>query len=155
MKSHRYRINDPRLWEEILRNAQADMVTMARGRLADPALPAKAIEGKTELMKRPGQDIGSSTRWTVMAELRRLGVRIRRNTRVVGIRPEGVEIEKDQGRDLLNADSVVVAAGSVRENRLMSEIEALISEVYIVGDAKEPRNALEAIKEGFLTELKI
>ena len=108
-----------------------------------------------EMMKRPGQDIGSSTRWTIMAELRRLGVRIRRNSRVVGIRPEGVEIEETQGRDLLNADSVVVAAGSVRENRLLSEVEALISEAYIIGDAKEPRNALEAIKEGFLTGLKI
>ena len=108
-----------------------------------------------EMMKRPGQDIGGSTRWTVMAELRRLGVRIRRSTEVVGIRPEGVEIEKAQGRDLLHADSVVVGAGSVRENRLMSEIEALILEVYIIGDAKEPQNALEAIKEGFLTGLKI
>lgn len=29
-----------------------------------------------EMMKRPGQDIGGSTRWTVMAELRRLGGRI-------------------------------------------------------------------------------
>jgi len=108
-----------------------------------------------EMMESPGQDIGSSTRWTVIAELRRLGVRIRRNTRVVGNRPEGVEIEEAQGRDLLNADSVVVAAGSVRENRLMSEIEALILEVYIIGDAKESRNTLEAIKEGFLTGLKI
>jgi 2,4-dienoyl-CoA reductase (NADPH2) len=108
-----------------------------------------------EMMKRPGQDIGSSTRWTVMAKLRRLGVRIRRNTRVVGIRPEGVEIEEAQGRDLLDADSVVVAAGSVRENSLLSEIEALVLEAYIIGDAKEPRNALEAIKEGFLTGLKI
>ena len=108
-----------------------------------------------EMMKKPGQDIGSSTRWTVMAELRRLGVRIQRNTKVVGIRPEGVEIEDAQGRDHLNADSVVVAAGSVGENRLLSEIEALVSEVHIIGDAKEPRNVLEAIKEGFLTGLKI
>ena len=74
---------------------------------------------------------------------------------MVGIRREGVEIEDAQGRDHLNADSVVVAAGSVGENRLLSEIEALVSEVHIIGDAKEPRNVLEAIKEGFLTGLKI
>jgi len=29
-----------------------------------------------EMMKRPGQDIGGSTRWTVMTELRRLAGRI-------------------------------------------------------------------------------
>jgi 2,4-dienoyl-CoA reductase (NADPH2) len=50
---------------------------------------------------------------------------------------------------------VVVATGSLPENSLMVEIDGLIPEVYIIGDAKKPRNALEAIKEGFLTGLKI
>lgn len=74
---------------------------------------------------------------------------------MAGIQTEGVKIEEAQGHDLLKADFLVIAAGSVRENRLMSEIEMLISEVYVIGYAKEPRNALEAIKEGFLTGLKI
>ncbi|MFP3913199.1 MAG: FAD-dependent oxidoreductase, partial [Desulfobacteraceae bacterium] len=42
------RINDPRVGEEILRNGQADMVTMARGLLADPELPQKALQGSPE-----------------------------------------------------------------------------------------------------------
>jgi 2,4-dienoyl-CoA reductase (NADPH2) len=44
-----------------------------------------------EMMKRAGQDIGSSTRWTVMMELRRLGVTILTNTKALGIKPEGVD----------------------------------------------------------------
>ena len=108
-----------------------------------------------EMLKRPGQDIGGSTRWTVMMELRRLGVKILTSARAVGIRGEGVQIEKDQATDLLPADSVVVAAGAKPENRLMAEIGDLGAEIFTIGDAKEPRNALEAIKEGFFTGLKI
>ena len=103
-----------------------------------------------EMTKRPGQDIGGSTRWTVMMELRRLGVTILTGTKAVGIRPDGVEIEKDEKRDLLPADSVVMAAGAQPENVFVHEMVDLAPEVHTIGDAKAPRNALEAIKEGFL-----
>jgi 2,4-dienoyl-CoA reductase (NADPH2) len=108
-----------------------------------------------EMMKKAGQDIGTSTRWTVMMELGRLGVTILTNTKALGIKPEGVEIEKRQNCDLLPADSVVIAAGAESVNSLLDEIGDLVPEIYTIGDAREPRNALEAIKEGFLTGLKI
>lgn len=108
-----------------------------------------------EMTKRVGQDIGSSTRWTVMAELSRLGVKIITGARAVGISAEGVKIEKEQGGDLLPADSVVIAAGAGSVEELSAKIGKLVSEVYTIGDAKEPRNALEAIREGFLTGLKL
>jgi 2,4-dienoyl-CoA reductase (NADPH2) len=108
-----------------------------------------------EMMKRAGEDIGSSTRWTVMMELRRLGVNVLTGATAVGIRPEGVEIEKGEKHNLLPADSVVVAAGAEPENVLVEEIVDLAPEIYTIGDAKAPRNALEAIKEGFLTGLRI
>jgi 2,4-dienoyl-CoA reductase (NADPH2) len=108
-----------------------------------------------EMMKRPGQDIGSSTRWTVMMELRRLGVTVLTGTKAAAIRPEGVEIETGQGRDLLPADSVVIAAGAAPANWLVEEMGDLVPKIYTIGDAKTTRNALEAIKEGFLAGLKI
>lgn len=108
-----------------------------------------------EMMKRAGEDIGSSTRWTVMMELRRLGVSVLTGAIAVGITPEGVEIEKGEKRDLLPADSVVIAAGAEPENVLVDEMVDLVPEIYSIGDAKAPRNALEAIKEGFLTGLRI
>ena len=42
------RINDPALGEQILRDGEADLVTMARALIADPDLPKKAREGNTE-----------------------------------------------------------------------------------------------------------
>ena len=108
-----------------------------------------------EMMKRAGKDIGSSTRWTVMAELRRLGVEVMTDAEAVEVRSEGLQIKKEKNHHLLPADTVIVATGTKPENRLMDEIGGLVSEIYTIGDAREPRNALEAIKEGFFTGLKI
>ena len=44
------RINDPKTAEEVLRSGGADLVTMARGLLADPDLPNKARAGKSRLI---------------------------------------------------------------------------------------------------------
>ena len=107
------------------------------------------------MTKQAGKDIGSSTRWTVMSELSRLGVTMITGATATEVLPTGVIFEKNGVKDTLLADSVVIAAGTESEDDLVKEIEDLISEVYVIGDAKEPRNALEAIKEGFLTGLNI
>ena len=108
-----------------------------------------------EMTKYAGKDIGGSTRWTVSTELKRLGVKIVTGAMALEVVQDGVKFEKDGVEDTLLADSVVIAAGATSEKTLSRDIEDLSSEFYIIGDAKEPRNALEAIKEGYLTGLKI
>jgi hypothetical protein len=49
----------------------------------------------------------------------------------------------------------VIAAGAGSVEQLSAKIGKLVSEIYPIGDAKEPRNAMEAIREGFLTGLKV
>jgi 2,4-dienoyl-CoA reductase (NADPH2) len=66
----------------------------------------------------------------------------------------GLRIQKEAKEELLPADSVVIATGSKSENALAS-IKDLAPEIYVIGDAKRPRNALEAIREGFLIGLRI
>ncbi len=108
-----------------------------------------------EMLNRVGGDIGGSTRWTIMGELKRLGVKIFTGARAVEIKMDGLEIEKGEGRRLLPADSIVIAAGSKPEKTIEREIKGMGIETHIIGDAREPRNALEAIKEGFFTGLKV
>jgi 2,4-dienoyl-CoA reductase (NADPH2) len=108
-----------------------------------------------EMTKKAGWDIGSSTRWTVMAELRRLGVAILTGARAVEITETGVVVEKDKGRDLLPAETVVIAAGATPENSLADALKGLVPEIHVIGDAQSPRNALEAIREGFLVGLRV
>lgn len=108
-----------------------------------------------EMTKKIGQDIGLSSLWTVKAEIKRLGITILTNTKAVGITPEGLEVETKAGPDFIPADSVVIAAGSTSEKEPAEAIECLVPEIYTIGDAKEPRNALEAIREGYHVGLKI
>jgi 2,4-dienoyl-CoA reductase (NADPH2) len=108
-----------------------------------------------EMARKAGVDVGISTRWTVLAELKRLGVKILTTSKAVKISPQGVTIETEQGTGTLPADSVVIAVGSKPENKLATTLGEWVSEIYAIGDAKEPRNALDAIKEGFLTALKL
>jgi 2,4-dienoyl-CoA reductase (NADPH2) len=107
-----------------------------------------------EMTKKVGQDIGNSTRWTVMAELKRLGVKVVPGAKAVEVNDAGLRIHKDTREEVLSADSIVIATGSKSENALAS-LKNLVPEFHVVGDAKKPRNALEAIKEGFLTALRI
>ena len=102
-----------------------------------------------EMTKKAGKDIGLTTRWTIMAELKRLGVQILTETKVVGITQDGVQTEMKDGPEFITADTVVIAAGSRSENGLASLLENVIPEIHVVGDAKSPRNALTAIREGF------
>ncbi|MBW1772632.1 MAG: FAD-dependent oxidoreductase [Deltaproteobacteria bacterium] len=108
-----------------------------------------------EMAKKAGQDIGMSTRWTVMAELRRLGVKILTGAKALAVTEKGLDITRAGNNEPLPADTVVIAAGSAPENSLARQLGGVVSEVYTIGDAKEPRNALEAIKEGFLAGLRI
>ncbi|MBN2033093.1 MAG: FAD-dependent oxidoreductase [Deltaproteobacteria bacterium] len=108
-----------------------------------------------EMTGRAGQDIGSSTRWTVMAELKRLGVSVITSSKAVEMKEEGVILDRDGKRELLAADTVVIAAGSLSVNALAGELEDLVSEIHVVGDARNPRNALEATREGWLAGLKV
>jgi 2,4-dienoyl-CoA reductase (NADPH2) len=108
-----------------------------------------------EMSQKVGQDIGSSTRWSILAELDRLGVTTLHQTKAVKIAPDGLEIEKNGKTDFLAANTIVTAVGSTPENALAGQIDSLVPEIHVVGDAKEPRNALDAVREGFLAGLKI
>jgi 2,4-dienoyl-CoA reductase-like NADH-dependent reductase (Old Yellow Enzyme family)/thioredoxin reductase len=57
------RINDPILAEEIVGSGRADIVAMCRGAIADPELPNKAFQGRTEeIRKCIACDIGCTDR---------------------------------------------------------------------------------------------
>ncbi|MCG6880506.1 MAG: FAD-dependent oxidoreductase [Deltaproteobacteria bacterium] len=102
-----------------------------------------------EMTRKAGADVGVSTRWTLMGELKRLGVKILTQTKAVGITAEGLEVEDAQGSDFIAADTVVLAAGSQSEDGLANALQGRVSEVHVIGDAKKPRNILTAIREGF------
>jgi 2,4-dienoyl-CoA reductase (NADPH2) len=102
-----------------------------------------------------GQDIGTSTRWTVLQEIRRLGVKVMLNARAKRVEKAGVVVEQKGKEILVEGDSVVTALGSKSVNRIWGSIKWRAKEVYLIGDALEPRKAIEAIHEGFSIGLRV
>jgi 2,4-dienoyl-CoA reductase (NADPH2) len=102
-----------------------------------------------------GQDIGISTRWTILQEIRRLGVDVMVNSRVKRVERTGVVIEQNGKEVFVEGDSVVIALGSKPIHHLWDLLKEKVKEAYLIGDALQPRKALEAIHEGFFIGLRL
>jgi len=102
-----------------------------------------------ELEKGIGRDIGISTRWVTLQCVHRMGVKVMDQYGVKEVNSGGVLVEKEGEEKLLPADTVILAVGAVAENSLASELEGLVKELHVIGDAKKPRKITEAVREGF------
>jgi 2,4-dienoyl-CoA reductase (NADPH2) len=102
-----------------------------------------------EMLNKIGQDIGPSTRWTILQDLARLGVRTLTKASAKEITGQGVVIDRGGREELIAGDTVVLATGAKSVNSLVDRIKGRVPETYVIGDAKSPRKALEAVAEGF------
>jgi 2,4-dienoyl-CoA reductase (NADPH2) len=108
-----------------------------------------------EMLGRIGQDIGRSTRWTMLQDAERAGIRTTVATRALEITEWAVRVETDGGVQEIPADTVVLAVGSTAYNPLQGELEKQGVPVQVVGDAREPAKAFEAIHQGFAARRNI
>mgnify|MGYP001143879045 CR=1 FL=1 len=102
-----------------------------------------------EMLPSIGRDIGITRRAFTRRFISMLGINIITEVEVKEIKDSGVEIvRKDGSRELIEGDTIVVATGTKSENKLFEALKEKVSEIFIIGDAKEPRKALDAIHEG-------
>ncbi|MFC1822721.1 FAD-dependent oxidoreductase [Thermodesulfobacteriota bacterium] len=102
-----------------------------------------------EMLPKIGRSIGVSTRWTIFRTLKELGVSLLTNARVERVNDHGVIVEIDGDEKLLEADTIVIAAGHKSHNSLLDKLKMKLPEIYGIGDCTEPRTALEAIREAY------
>lgn len=69
--------------------------------------------------------------------------------RITAFDEKGIAIERDGKTSHIATDTVVLALGMTSDNSLAKKLEGR-TDVKVVGDSRDPRNALEAIREGFL-----
>ena len=102
-----------------------------------------------ELRRKIGLGLPASVRMNLEERLERAGVEIMTRTRVLRAGSESIEIERRKKRsEIRGFDSVVLAIGRTRVGGLAEELEARGLSVHVIGDARKPRNILEAIAEG-------
>lgn len=90
--------------------------------------------------------------------LRASGVRVLTKRFVSEIRKGEVEILDEVGRrEVLKADTIVLAVGREPNipREVVEEVRKMGKELYVIGDAKEVRKIVDAIREGFYTALNI
>ena len=135
--------------------------------LADPG--DNPLIGRTrvtvvEMLENVGTEIAAEARTLLMAGLREKGVEILTSTRVKEILPDGVRVvntvkqilpdwttvtkDGDEERVIRGIDRIILAMGVQSVDDLSGSIGGSVAEVHVIGDAKEPRKALEAIAEG-------
>ncbi|MFW6113998.1 MAG: FAD-dependent oxidoreductase, partial [Actinomycetota bacterium] len=108
-----------------------------------------------EMMSKICRDVGLSTRWTLLQDMRNLGIDTRKNAVAKRIEKDKVVVEVEGEEEKIPADSVVIAAGSCPVGELYRELKDSGMETYLIGDAREARKAIEAVREGYETGLRI
>lgn len=103
-----------------------------------------------EMQKAVGADIGISSRWVILQEMHRFGVKTITRATAREINERGVVLDTQGKEEVLEADTVVLAAGSRSLSGLCERVKEQLPEVYVVGDAVAPRKALDAIYQGYL-----
>ncbi|GFO56463.1 hypothetical protein GMSM_34700 [Geomonas sp. Red276] len=102
-----------------------------------------------EMLDEMGTNFGKSTRWGMMQDVERFGVKSRMKARVVEITADCVKIEIDGAVEEIPADTVVLAVGTRRHALLVEVLEEKGIRYEVVGDAKNPAMVFDAIHTGF------
>lgn len=109
-----------------------------------------------EMLPEIGSDIPFPVKHFLLQRLSDYGVQIETETSVVGFLDDGAIVSKNGKKSKLKGfDTIVLALGTKSVNYLKEKLEKKISELYVIGDALDPRQAIDAIEEGARVALKI
>ena len=110
-----------------------------------------------DLLPSIAKDLGKTTRWTILQELRRLGVDMHTQARVLRIDEAGVTIQSGDSEEeqTLACGTVVLAVGYRPRTELADALKEAGLDVHVVGDATTPRTVLEAVHDGFLAAMSL
>ncbi|SHI65995.1 NAD(P)/FAD-dependent oxidoreductase [Parasporobacterium paucivorans] len=101
-----------------------------------------------EMKEDIAMDLYMTVRDDLLKRFKNEGVEVYKNTTVLKIEGKTVFAEQDGKQIALEGfDNIIFAVGSKPEAQF-DNVEKLAKEVYVIGDAKQARSALEAIYEG-------
>jgi len=102
-----------------------------------------------EMLEDVALDMLPWTKEFLMERLNDYRVNILTSAKVKEILDDGVVFTRDgKEESIRGVNSIVVAMGAKSVNDLSEKLKGKVAEIHVIGDAKEPRKALEAIHEG-------
>ncbi len=102
-----------------------------------------------EMLGQIASDLVFHMQHYLSERLLKKGVTILTSTRVKELGKGYAVVEDASGvRRIDGFDTIVLAVGSIPDNRLARSLEGKVPELYVIGDAAQPRQILEAVYEG-------
>ena len=98
-----------------------------------------------EQMKKVGTEMIPAFNSYVRHKFADFGGKLITSAKVVEITEDGAVYEKEGGRFLEKADSVVIALGTVSSTSLLENVRRKILETYVVGDAAKRGKIMDAV----------
>lgn len=109
-----------------------------------------------EAGKRLGEDVIATFKWRHAAWVKELQIQTLLNTHAKEITEAGVLALDAQGAErLVPADTVILALPRSPRQQLLTDLEFVCDELYVIGDAVKPRSMHNAIREGYLIGIRI
>ncbi len=103
-----------------------------------------------EMIDKLGRDIGPTTRWGMLKDVRRSGIVVKTSTTALEIISEGIRVAVDGGEaELILADTIVLASGATPYNPFGTYLEKSGIPCQVAGDALQIARAMEAVQQGF------
>jgi 2,4-dienoyl-CoA reductase-like NADH-dependent reductase (Old Yellow Enzyme family)/thioredoxin reductase len=103
-------------------------------------------------MANVGEDVPMGSRASLLDRLQQWKVKVitgpKQGITIKAITDEGVVIIRDGQQEFLECDNVVLALGTVPVNQLAEQLKGKVAEIRVIGDAKQPARAIDAIHEG-------
>jgi 2,4-dienoyl-CoA reductase-like NADH-dependent reductase (Old Yellow Enzyme family)/thioredoxin reductase len=101
-----------------------------------------------EMLPELAKGVGMDTRRLLLERLAAKGVSMLTGVRCKRVTDRGLTIITGEGKThTLPVDTIVLAAGAKPNQELFPPLRSMVSEIYLVGDCREPRRILEDIHE--------
>jgi 2,4-dienoyl-CoA reductase (NADPH2) len=108
-----------------------------------------------EMQKNAGQGMGATHR-TLLQELGQLGTKIMVSTKVLFIKEKQIIIDTPNGKMSFPVDNIILAIGYKSVGKeLIEYLDQNKYHYFVVGDAKEPRDVMEVLKDACKTVSEI
>lgn len=102
------------------------------------------------------RDMNELPRKELLDRLAAKAVKVMPKTQVVRIEADRIVYQEEDGQERsLPIDTVVVAAGAVRDPSLAEELQGKVPEVYLAGDCDQPGTGGMAIRSGLAVGMRI
>lgn len=108
-----------------------------------------------EMVDRLAENVGRTSRWSLMKSLHLSGVNMMSNTILKEILDDAVVVQTGDREETIPADTVVLAVGARPVNQLVESVKTEGLETIVIGDAKQPRKITDAVLEGFQAALRV